>query len=351
MKEKVVIVGGGIAGLTAAYLLKMKGVDALVLEASSRLGGRILTKKVNALSLELGATWVFQDETLKELINELGLQIYPQFLSGNALVKYSPTMAIQQESTERLMNGTIYHKVEGGTSRIIEVLENKIGKANIKLDAKVKALNFREDDVVITLSDGHEFLTDKVILALPPKSINEEVEFLPDLGAKNLLESTHTWMGESSKFSVAMDDDYWRKKGLSGFIYSNYGLIREAQDHSSSDGSTFGLVGFLSVDDELKEDFEKRKQLVIAELNDLLGIQGENILAYDDCLWGKSFTTKNGDNYNQDLMAHQFNGHSFYLKSYYDNRLLFIGAETSSTHPGYMEGAVRSARRVLGFIL
>lgn len=41
--EKVVIVGGGIAGLTALHQLKKAGVDATLYESQSRVGGRILT--------------------------------------------------------------------------------------------------------------------------------------------------------------------------------------------------------------------------------------------------------------------------------------------------------------------
>ena len=37
---RVAIVGGGLAGLTAALRLKQAGVNATVYEASSRLGGR-----------------------------------------------------------------------------------------------------------------------------------------------------------------------------------------------------------------------------------------------------------------------------------------------------------------------
>ncbi|MDF2707018.1 MAG: amino acid oxidase, partial [Nonomuraea muscovyensis] len=40
---KVVILGGGVAGLTAAYELGKAGYDCTVLEARSRAGGRNLT--------------------------------------------------------------------------------------------------------------------------------------------------------------------------------------------------------------------------------------------------------------------------------------------------------------------
>jgi monoamine oxidase len=42
-KERVIVVGAGLAGLAAAYELIQAGVEVLVLEATSRPGGRVLT--------------------------------------------------------------------------------------------------------------------------------------------------------------------------------------------------------------------------------------------------------------------------------------------------------------------
>ena len=42
-RKKVIIVGAGIAGLTAGYLLKEAGHQVVILEASNMVGGRIQT--------------------------------------------------------------------------------------------------------------------------------------------------------------------------------------------------------------------------------------------------------------------------------------------------------------------
>ena len=41
--EEVIIIGGGLSGLTIAYELKKKNISFKILEAQNRLGGRIET--------------------------------------------------------------------------------------------------------------------------------------------------------------------------------------------------------------------------------------------------------------------------------------------------------------------
>ena len=51
--KNVVVVGGGIAGLTTAYWLEQEGCSVTVLEANDRLGGRIKT----GVLADLGHGW------------------------------------------------------------------------------------------------------------------------------------------------------------------------------------------------------------------------------------------------------------------------------------------------------
>lgn len=78
-KDSVLILGGGAAGLAAGYTLKKAGVPFRILEANSRVGGRIFTKQgfnSDRHFVELGAEYVDSDhQTLLQLAKEVGLEI------------------------------------------------------------------------------------------------------------------------------------------------------------------------------------------------------------------------------------------------------------------------------------
>jgi monoamine oxidase len=72
-----VVVGAGMAGLTAARTLAEAGVRVAVLEARSRIGGRILTHRSGGHPLELGAEFIHgRSPELWALIAETGLDTY-----------------------------------------------------------------------------------------------------------------------------------------------------------------------------------------------------------------------------------------------------------------------------------
>ena len=85
----VVVVGAGLAGLTAARELAGAGLDVRVLEARDRVGGRTLSRSVGEHPedvVELGGQWVgpTQHEVLA-LAEELGIATYPTHADGKNL--------------------------------------------------------------------------------------------------------------------------------------------------------------------------------------------------------------------------------------------------------------------------
>ena len=70
----VIVIGGGIAGLGAAMRLQDRGLEPLVLEAESRVGGRMTTDRVNGFVIDRGVT-LFGNGfgSMRALVKRLGL--------------------------------------------------------------------------------------------------------------------------------------------------------------------------------------------------------------------------------------------------------------------------------------
>lgn len=80
-RRKVVIVGGGITGLTTAYYLQQKAkaqneqLDIVLIEASLRLGGKIHTVRKNGFIIERGPESFFDtDSSIRSLARDLNIE-------------------------------------------------------------------------------------------------------------------------------------------------------------------------------------------------------------------------------------------------------------------------------------
>jgi protoporphyrinogen/coproporphyrinogen III oxidase len=70
----VLIVGGGITGLAAAWELQQQGVDYTLLEASDRLGGKIVTERADGFIIDGGPdSFLVQKPWAWQLCREIGI--------------------------------------------------------------------------------------------------------------------------------------------------------------------------------------------------------------------------------------------------------------------------------------
>ncbi len=81
----VIVVGAGLSGLYAARELERAGLQPLILEASDRTGGRILTESpIPGIPLEIGAQWIGDTHVrMHRLAAELGVETFAQYDDGD----------------------------------------------------------------------------------------------------------------------------------------------------------------------------------------------------------------------------------------------------------------------------
>lgn len=71
--KKIGIIGGGISGLTAAFLLKNKGFDVTLFEKSGAVGGNVETVKIDGFLIEYAPNSLIKSPRLVDLIKALKL--------------------------------------------------------------------------------------------------------------------------------------------------------------------------------------------------------------------------------------------------------------------------------------
>ncbi len=81
-----VVVGAGLAGLTAARELDAAGASVVVIEAQDRVGGRTKAGRVAGTTVEMGGQWIGPGQRrISALANDLGVETFPTHLPGRTV--------------------------------------------------------------------------------------------------------------------------------------------------------------------------------------------------------------------------------------------------------------------------
>ena len=354
MSAQVLIIGGGLSGLCAAYQLHQRGISFLLLEARDRLGGRILPTPVGAL--DLGPSWFWPgQQKIASLIDELELQesVYPQTSEGLSITEYDDG-TLRKNLGGVSMAGS--NRLDGGMYTLIDTLANKLPSDCLQTASVVQSVHQTQGGIAVkvmhegteqTVQAGH------LILALPPRVVAQSIQFEPGLPSKDrqLLTKIPTWMAGEAKFIAQYSEPFWQAQGLSGDAMSQLGPLGEIHDASSrSEGNyaLFGFVGVQALDREAQEDVVKRE--AVKQFTRIFGESASNPTTVHLKDWAfDDFTATALD---RDPTVPRGHGRPV-LTSEWEGRIVWAGTETAglTDHSnGYLEGAVEAGNRAADVI-
>ena len=165
----VVVVGAGLAGLSAAHRLAGAGRSVVVLEARDRVGGRTLNRSVGGGEVvEVGGQWIGPtQDRLAALARELGVATYKTFFQGQA-VYHRKGQRVLFDSTSPVPPDPD----AGDAARVVVVLDAlSAGVSRTEPWASPRAVEFDSQTfetwkLANVASDGGRFLTDVAIQAV-----------------------------------------------------------------------------------------------------------------------------------------------------------------------------------------
>ncbi len=299
--------------------------------------------------IDFGATW-FQNHhgNMLALIKELGVGKFHQHAKGRSVLVYS-TMA-PEHYFESDPNTPPAYRIADNSQNIIQSLAKPFSK-KVQVGTVVNQISDITNKLHIETNRG-TFTADKVILTVPPK-IATRIEFTPKLpkDITEVMEKTHTWMSNAIKVGLTFETPFWRKKNLSGTVIGQIGAVTELYDHTNMDEDSFALMGF--VNEGLRDvTFEERKRRILDYLSKYLGQEIRDYKTYEEKDWSQDWNTSCAD-IKSVYMSPSY-GNPVFEQMYFENKLMFSGAETSPVYGGYMDGAIysgiRSAKKVLGLL-
>lgn len=350
MNTDVLIVGGGLAGLALAEALHHANVGFVLVEADDRLGGRISSEDARGARFDLGPAWFWPGQPrMDALVTRLGLSRFGQFSDGDALFEAGPGQ-VQQGQGFASMRGS--WRVEGGLTRLTARLAALIPAAQVRLGTAVMSLTRSADGIRADLSNGDHVVATRVVLALPPRIIGQDIAFSPALPetATRALGNVPTWMAGQAKAVAIYDRPFWRERGLSGDAVSRVGPMVEMHDASPADGSAGALFGFIGVPPDARQDTARLEALVLAQLGRLFGEQAarpDRLIVKDWAFAPRTATPAD----HPPLYAHPTYGLLPALRGLWDGRLIFAGTEVAPQFGGFLEGALEAAEAAAAQII
>lgn len=357
--HSIVIIGAGLSGLYAAWLLQNQQKDVIVLEARERSGGRILSpdiasgnNEVESGSVDMGPAWVWPQlqPRLQQLVTAFDIKLFEQFTQGEMLYERNA------QNIERYGGQSSHshsYRISGGSHALTRALENRLTNSTIHLNTQVISIDLENLSISAVRNEQPcVYMADKIVLAIPLRLAAQTISFEPalDMALIERWNNTPTWMAGHCKMLFIYEKPFWREQNLSGEVFSQQGPLAEIYDGSPADESLYALTAFVGLSAQQRNQLkaEELESLCMAQLERLFGKESLNIKSIHIRDWSREkFTTTESDlagraqhpEYPESAPRELCNG-----------KLIIAGTESAREHGGYLEGALESGEEVMSIL-
>ncbi len=144
--------GGGLAGLTAAYRLHAAGISFHMMKARNRLGGRILSLDGKGLpaddGFDLGPSrfLVKVQPAFADFVRESERGIFSRPASDDLMVQRDPGPALHYAAMPR---DPASMRIVGGTDELIAALAHRVPQSSLHLSTRAKKRSLRGSEAAV----------------------------------------------------------------------------------------------------------------------------------------------------------------------------------------------------------
>lgn len=407
-KPKILVIGAGISGLTAARILKQKGYNVQVLESSNYIGGRIKTRRESQVIFEEGASWIHgyignpiyqlskkcnvksvitkyddivaynevgrkiskklfnkEEERYEEVLsslenygelNESFWSVYKNDYSGdieNLIQQFFRSAYLTFDTGGLNKLSSVYYnegeEFKGGDRLIVNGYDRvvKFLAKGLDISFNQRVLNIDWEEEIKIETQDYEYKADKVIITVPLGVLkNNVINFTPQLPENKIRAIKGIGMNKVNKYLFQWNNVFWNKEQFMAYTARRKDLFNYFVNLNKIDINTKALMTFAYDNEAERTEKLSDKELVDELMIYLKTIYGNGILYPNKVL--RSRWVNNENTYG----AYSFTSKET-IMSYFDdlaspvnNKLLFAGEHTCKKYFSTVHGAFLSGVRV-----
>jgi monoamine oxidase len=234
--RKVVVLGAGLAGMSAAYELTQAGYDVKVVEAQGRAGGRVITLRGfdGGAYADAGAARIPNNhEWTMRYVRAFKLPLLPFYPESGLFARVKRGVrkevdfnafadAVENEVGIEIGDVKAWHKIEGGNDLLPRAFAERLGERVI-YNAPVSKVEHADVGARVTFSREGKVETlacDYVVCAIP-FAVLKRVEFLPALSEKKQKVRDAMTYEFASRAFLQTRAPFWERTRANGFAITD----------------------------------------------------------------------------------------------------------------------------------